>query len=86
MNFLPEEIVMRYNLASVIASGGSREVLKDQKDARAEEHAIEVEKAKEIAKRLEDITLEYGLFPPKADFFEDVYGIRPMIKKKKSII
>ncbi|CAM4332123.1 50S ribosomal protein L9 [Erysipelothrix aquatica] len=44
---------------AVIASGGSREVLKDQKDARAEEHAIEVEKAKEIAKRLEDITLEF---------------------------
>lgn len=35
---------------------------------------------------LEDITLEYGLFPPKADFFEEIYGIRPVIRKKKSII
>ena len=32
---------------------------------------------------LEDITLEKGLFDGKADFFEEVYSIRPVIKQKK---
>lgn len=34
---------------------------------------------------LEDITLEKGLFNHKADFFEEVYGIRPILKQKRSI-
>lgn len=33
---------------------------------------------------LEDITLERGLFAGKADFFEEVYSIRPVIKQKKT--
>lgn len=32
---------------------------------------------------LEDITLEKGLFDEKADFFEEVFSIRPIIKQKK---
>lgn len=31
----------------------------------------------------DDITLERGLFTRKADFFEEVYGIRPILKQKK---
>lgn len=31
----------------------------------------------------DDITLERGLFQEKADFFEEVYSIRPVIKQKK---
>jgi exopolyphosphatase/guanosine-5'-triphosphate,3'-diphosphate pyrophosphatase len=31
----------------------------------------------------EDITLEQSLFQTKADFFEEVYGIRPVLKKKR---
>ncbi|GFI47414.1 exopolyphosphatase 1 [Lachnospiraceae bacterium] len=31
----------------------------------------------------EDITLEKGLFGARADFFEEVYNIRPVIRKKK---
>lgn len=31
----------------------------------------------------EDTTLERGLFPPKADFFEEVFHIRPVIRQKK---
>ncbi|MDO4633024.1 MAG: exopolyphosphatase [Eubacteriales bacterium] len=31
----------------------------------------------------EDITLEKGLFPPKAEFFEDVFHVRPVIHQKK---
>ena len=31
----------------------------------------------------EDITLEKGLFDNKADFFEEVFSIRPVIKQKK---
>lgn len=37
------------------------------------------------ADTLEDITLEKGLFNKKADFFEEVYGIRPILKQKRSI-
>ena len=33
----------------------------------------------------EDITLEKGLFPPKADYFEEVFHVRPMIRKKKNL-
>lgn len=32
-----------------------------------------------------DITLEKGLFPQKADYFEEVFHIRPVIRQKKSI-
>jgi exopolyphosphatase/guanosine-5'-triphosphate,3'-diphosphate pyrophosphatase len=31
----------------------------------------------------EDISLEKGLFSNRADFFEEVFGIRPVIKQKK---
>lgn len=31
----------------------------------------------------DDITLEKGLFSGKADFFEEVYGIKPILKQKK---
>lgn len=37
------------------------------------------------ADTLNDITLEKGLFDKKADFFEEVYGIRPILKQKRSI-
>ncbi|MDO4522278.1 MAG: exopolyphosphatase [Eubacteriales bacterium] len=33
----------------------------------------------------EDITLERGLFPPKAEFFEEVFHIRPVIRQKKHL-
>ncbi|MDO5424502.1 MAG: exopolyphosphatase [Eubacteriales bacterium] len=33
----------------------------------------------------QDITLEKGLFPDKADFFEEVFGVRPVIRQKKGI-
>ena len=33
----------------------------------------------------EDITLEKGLFPPKADYFEEVFHIRPVIRQKKTM-
>ncbi len=32
-----------------------------------------------------DITLERGLFVEKADFFEEVYGIRPVLKQMKEV-
>ncbi|MBR5578914.1 MAG: HD domain-containing protein [Lachnospiraceae bacterium] len=34
----------------------------------------------------EDITLEQGLLRERADFFEEVYSIKPVIKQKKSMI
>lgn len=36
------------------------------------------------ADTMEDITLEKGLFHWKADVFQDVFGIRPMLKQKRS--
>lgn len=33
----------------------------------------------------EDITLEKGLFTAKADFFEEVYGIKPILRQKKEV-
>lgn len=36
-------------------------------------------------KVMDDITLEQGLFKDKADFFEEVYGIRPVLKKKRGL-
>lgn len=35
------------------------------------------------AETIEDISLEKALFCQKADFFEEMYGIRPVLKKKK---
>lgn len=32
-----------------------------------------------------DITLEKGMFPPKADYFEEVFHIRPVIRHKKTM-
>lgn len=32
---------------------------------------------------VEDISLEKALFKPKADYFEEVYGIRPVIKQRR---
>ena len=36
-------------------------------------------------KTYEDITLEAGLFEKRADFFEGVYGIRPVLRQKRSV-
>ena len=33
----------------------------------------------------ENITLEKGLFSKKADFFEEVFGVRPILKQKRSL-
>ncbi|WP_343208409.1 exopolyphosphatase [Anaerolentibacter hominis] len=33
----------------------------------------------------QDITLEKGLFKPKGDFFEEVYGLRPVLKEKRRV-
>lgn len=35
------------------------------------------------AETMEDISLEKALFRQKADFFEEMYGIRPVLKRKK---
>ena len=33
----------------------------------------------------DDITLEKGLFKSKAEFVEEVYGIRPVLRQKKEM-
>ena len=38
-----------------------------------------------IANTEDDITLESSLFKDKADFFEEVYGIKPILRKKKGM-
>ena len=37
------------------------------------------------AKTYEDISLEAGLFESRADFFEQIYGIRPVLRVKRSV-
>ena len=34
---------------------------------------------------LEDITLEQGLLREKAEFFEDVFGVTPVLRRKKTM-
>ena len=34
---------------------------------------------------LEDITLEQGLLREKAEFFEDVFGVTPILRRKKTM-
>ena len=46
---------------AVAASEGSREVLHDQKDARAKAHDEKVEEAKLVAKDLEKVTLTFNV-------------------------
>ncbi len=46
---------------------------------------IRDEKLVIVAKGYEDISLEAGLFEPRADFFEKVYGIRPVLRQKRSV-
>lgn len=38
-----------------------------------------------LADTIEDLTLERGLFETKADHFEEVYGIRPVLKQKRRV-
>ena len=38
-----------------------------------------------LAKTYEDISLEAGLFEARADFFEQIYGIRPVLRVKRSV-
>ena len=32
----------------------------------------------------EDITLEYGLFKEKTELFEEIYGVRPVLRQRKN--
>ena len=38
-----------------------------------------------LAKTYEDISLEAGLFEARADFFEQIYGIGPVLRVKRSV-
>lgn len=38
-----------------------------------------------VVDTVEDITLERGLFSHKADFFETIYGVRPVIRQKRQV-
>ena len=38
-----------------------------------------------IVETNEDITLEKGMFDDRADFFEEVYSVRPVIKQKRTL-
>jgi len=37
------------------------------------------------AKTYEDIALEAGLFESRADFFEKIYGVRPILKQRRTV-
>ena len=38
-----------------------------------------------VVDTVEDITLEQGLFSHKADFFETIFSIRPVIRQKRQV-
>lgn len=47
--------------------------------------AIKDDKLVISAQSYEDISLEASLFEPRADFFEQVYGIRPVLRQRRSV-
>ena len=38
-----------------------------------------------VVDTVEDITLEQGLFSHKADFFESIFSIKPVIRQKRQV-
>ena len=38
-----------------------------------------------VADTIFDISLEKGLFQKKADIFQEVFGIRPVLRQKKGV-
>lgn len=78
----PEENVMLAKLTAILRISNALTQSHRQKFAK-EKLNLKDRKLYLTSGSAEDITLELGLFERKADFFEEVYGIRPVLKQRK---
>ncbi len=82
LGFSNEDYLKIVKLVAILRVGNAMDRSHKQK---YKNHKLEIKNNELIitANTNDDITLEIGLFKDKADFFEEVYGIRPVLKKKK---
>ncbi len=82
LDFSDEEYLRIVKLVAILRVANALDRSHKQK---YKNHKVEI-KGQELiitANTNDDITLEMGLFKDKADFFEEVYGIKPVLRKKK---
>ena len=74
-------------IAKLVAILRIANILDKSHTQKIEDISVVVKDAQMIitAKTYEDITLEAGLFEMRADFFEKVYGIRPVLRLKRGV-
>ncbi len=82
LGFSDEDYLKIVKLVAILRVGNAMDRSHKQK---YKNHKIEIKNNELIitANTNDDITLEIGLFKDKADFFVEVYGIRPVLRKKK---
>ena len=82
LGFSDEDYLKIVKLVAILRVGNAMDRSHKQK---YKNHRIEIKNNELIitANTNDDITLEIGLFKDKADFFVEVYGIRPVLRKKK---
>lgn len=77
------------NKLGVIASGTSRDVLVDQKEARAQDHKQKIEDAKVVAEKLSKIELKFGVKVGKSGLVNGAIStkqIEETLKKQHGIV
>ena len=84
LGFNEDDYLKIVKLVAILRVGNAMDRSHKQK---YKNHKIEIKNNELIitANTNDDITLEIGLFKDKADFFEEVYGIRPILRKKKGM-
>lgn len=84
LGFNEDDYLKIVKLVAILRVGNAMDRSHKQK---YKNHKIEIKNNELIitASTNDDITLEIGLFKDKADFFEEVYGIRPILRKKKGM-
>ena len=55
-----------------------KQKIREIKVSMKDNHTMQI-----VANTEEDLTLEQAMFPEKADLFEEVFSIRPVLKAKK---
>lgn len=76
------------NKLAVVASGGSRDVLLDQKEERAQEHQRKIEEAKVVAQALSKVELKFPVKVGKSGLVNGAIStkqIEETLKKKHGI-
>ncbi len=82
LGYSDEDYLKLVKLVAILRVGNAMDRSHKQK---YKNHKLEIKNNELIitANTNDDITLEIGLFKDKADFFEEVYGIKPVLRKKK---